>query len=144
MLTATIQITFDANDPDKLAEFWAAAIGYTLQPPPVGFDSWDAFLTAHNIDWQPGQASAIVDREGNRPRIYFQRVPETKSAKNRVHLDINAVGRRDITADDRRALLETEAARIVGLGGRRVRFSEQDDEIWMVMADPEGDEFCIQ
>ena len=93
MPAPSIQITLDAADPDALARFWAETLGYKLQDPPSGFDSWDEFLEANNLGHLRGNASAIVDPEGARPRLFFQRVPEGKTAKNRVHLDINLVGK---------------------------------------------------
>jgi hypothetical protein len=103
-LTNTVQITFDANDVDRLAEFWADALGYVLQPPPDGFDSWEAFLDERGIpEEERGQLAAIVDPAGVGPRILFQLVPEGKVAKNRVHLDVNTATR----------------VRIVNLGSRR-------------------------
>ncbi len=139
-----IQITFDARDPDALAQFWAQALGYEVQPPPEGFDSWEKWLEANNLQHMTGHASAIVDPDGARPRIYFQRVPESKSAKNRVHLDVNVVGRRDVSTEERRAALEREADRLVRLGASRTGLYEEPGEMWMVMADPEGNEFCLQ
>ena len=86
-----IQVTFDCGDPAALAEFWAAALGYVLQPPPPGFDSWDAALDAWGVPAdRRNDRSALVDPDGAGPRVFFQRVPEGKTAKNRVHLDVRA------------------------------------------------------
>lgn len=79
-----------------------------------------------------------------RPRIYFQRVPEAKVARNRVHLDLNVVGRRAATGDERRELLAAEAERLVSLGAGAELVWGEDHEIWVVMTDPEGNEFCLQ
>lgn len=68
-----VQVTFDAHDPGKLAEFWALALGYILEPPPKGFDSWPDF--ARSIDLPEDQwndYSAVVDPDGKGPRLYFQ------------------------------------------------------------------------
>ena len=76
------QVTFDANDPAGLADFWALALGYEIQPPPRGFDSWDDWATGMGIpeeNWN--DARALVDPTGEGPRIFFQRVPEGKTAK---------------------------------------------------------------
>ena len=90
-----IQVTFDCADPDKLARFWAEALDYILQPPPDGFDSWDAFLESIGVpEDERDTASAVVDPDGQGPRLLFQVVPEGKSAKNRVHLDVNVGGGR--------------------------------------------------
>ncbi|MEV6242179.1 VOC family protein [Lentzea sp. NPDC051838] len=127
-----IQVTMDAADPAKLAGFWAEALGYVVQPPPPGFDSWEAFAEANNIPadrWN--DYSAIIDPEGKGPRFFFQRVPEGKTAKNRVHLDVNA----GLEAVDR----------LVALGATKVEeFDRGPMGRWVVMLDPEGNEFCVQ
>jgi len=84
-MATDIQLVFDTADPDAQARFWAAALGYTIQDPPQGFDTWEAFLTAQGVpeeEWN--SASAITDPDGKGPRIYFQKVPEGKAAKNRA------------------------------------------------------------
>jgi hypothetical protein len=84
-----VQITFDCGDPATLAEFWADALGYRLQDPPPGFRTWDEALAAMNVPPERrNDASALIDPEGAGPRLFFQRVPEGKQAKNRVHLDV--------------------------------------------------------
>jgi catechol 2,3-dioxygenase-like lactoylglutathione lyase family enzyme len=92
-MAVAIQITFDCADPDRLAHFWADVLGYELDTPPAGYDSWEAWLTERGVpesEWN--RASAVSDPDGHGPRIYFQRVPEPKERKNRVHLDVNAAG----------------------------------------------------
>ncbi len=94
-MATSVQITFDCHDPDALAHFWAELLGYQLDPPPPGYDSWEAWLVEQGIpesDWN--MASAVSDPEGRGPRIFFQHVPEPKQLKNRVHLDVNAGGPR--------------------------------------------------
>ena len=77
-----IQITFDCRDADRMSEFWALALDYTLQPPPAGFDTWEAFLDANEIPRpDPGSVSAVVDPDEKGPRLLFLRVPEGKVAK---------------------------------------------------------------
>jgi catechol 2,3-dioxygenase-like lactoylglutathione lyase family enzyme len=130
-----IQVTFDCADPARLAAFWASALGYELQRPPEGYDSWPAFLAEIGVpesEW--GTRNACVDPEGKGPRLFFQQVPEPKSAKNRVHLDVN-VGRERVDA---------EVERLVGEGARVVRRVEQMGERWVVLSDPEGNELCLQ
>ena len=144
-MTTTIQLVFDCADPDRMATFWAAALGYRLQPPPGDFDSWDAFLDSIGVpDEQRHDASAIIDPDGGRPRIFFQRVPEPKAAKNRLHLDISASGgTHDIAA--RKHAVDAEVARLKALGATDERGSiEKLGEYWVRMNDPEGNEFCVQ
>jgi hypothetical protein len=114
-----------------------------LQPAPDGFESWEDFLRRHGIPEERwNDASAIVDPEGAGPRIYFQRVPEAKASKNRVHLDVNvSVG---LQGDAGTRRVREEAERIAGLGATQVRVFDERDEYWIVMQDPEGNEFCVQ
>ncbi|MGS2648353.1 VOC family protein [Streptosporangium sp. LJ11] len=140
-----IQLTFDADDPPSLAAFWAEALGYRLQPPPEGFDSWEAWANAQGIpEEQHSDRSAIVDPDEGRPRFYFQRVPEGKTAKNRLHLDVNVGGPPGTPLEERRKLVEAEVGRLAALGAVEVRTVEEHGEYWTVMTDPEGNEFCLQ
>ena len=84
--------------------------------------------------------SAIVDPDGKGPRIFFQRVPEGKTVKNRVHLDVRSAP--GLEGDERLAALEAEAARLAPLGATKVEVRE-DEEHLIVMQDPEGNEFCL-
>jgi len=140
-----VQITFDCADPAALAAFWAEALGYRVQGPPPGFASWDEALDAMGVPAERrNDASAVVDPEGTGPRLFFQRVPEGKQAKNRVHLDVRAAPGLD--GADRMAALEAEADRLVALGARRVERHEPAPPLGaghIVMTDPEGNEFCL-
>ncbi|GAB98699.1 hypothetical protein GONAM_02_02230 [Gordonia namibiensis NBRC 108229] len=144
-MSREIQVTFDCADPAALAAFWAEVLGYRIQAPPAGFDTWDAALEAMGVpEERRNDASAVVDPDGRGPRIFFQRVPEGKTAKNRVHLDIRAAP--GLAGDDRMASHEAEAARLVALGARRVRRVEPAPPLGaghIVMLDPEGNEFCL-
>ena len=117
----------DANDPQRLAEFWAAALGYILEP---GYDY--------------PEGASIVDPDGVGPAIGFLRVPEPKTSKNRLHIDIRVAGsdEHDAAAIQR---MRTKAAELVKLGAVQVR-----EEFWapgvlanVIMLDPEGNEFCV-
>lgn len=137
-----VQVTFDCENPRAVAEFWKAALGYVDPPVPPGFDSWDA-LDATLPEDQRGARWACQDPEGAGPRLFFQRVPEHKSVKNRVHLDVR-VGT-GLRGDERLAALEAEAARLERHGATRVRLLEADGfgESCLVMQDVEGNEFCL-
>jgi hypothetical protein len=87
---------------------------------------------------------AIEDPDGVRPRIFFQRVPEPKAAKNRVHLDVNVGGGREVSSEERVARVRADVARLEALGATKVREAEQLGDFWIVMLDPEGNEFCLQ
>ena len=139
------QLTFDAHDPGALSRFWAEAIGYPLQDPPPPFETWDEALEAWGVpEERRNDASALVDPEGTGPRIFFQRVPEGKTAKNRVHLDVRAAP--GLEGEERMAALEAEAERLVALGAVRVERHEPAPPMgagFLVMRDPEGNEFCL-
>jgi len=141
-----IQVVFDCADPDRLARFWATALHYRVQDPPDGFTSWEAWLADAGVpesEWN--SASAIVDPDGAGPRIYFQRVPEGKVVKNRVHLDLNASSKREVGSDEGRRRAEAEVERLRSEGATVVRpGGEERGEYWVVMQDPEGNEFCVQ
>lgn len=139
----TFQVTFDCADPAQLSAWWAEVLGYQVQPPPSGFDTWPAFLEAQGVPkdrWN--SASAIVDPAGVGPRVFFQQVPEPKTVKNRVHLDLQSGGPLSDPLDVRRARTEEEAARLEKLGATRVGANEGLGVYWVVMRDPEGNEFC--
>jgi catechol 2,3-dioxygenase-like lactoylglutathione lyase family enzyme len=137
-----VQVTFDCADPERVARFWCEVLGYVVPPPPPGFDSWDAFDRSLPAERQ-GSAFACMDPTGAGPRLFFQRVPEGKVVKNRVHLDVR-VGT-GLAGDDRVAALEAECARLTALGGTKVRLMLADgfDESCLVMQDVEGNEFCL-
>jgi catechol 2,3-dioxygenase-like lactoylglutathione lyase family enzyme len=144
-MATQVQVTFDCADPAGLSTFWAAALGYRLQDPPEGFATWEAFLTDLGVpedEWN--SASAVVDPDGEGPRLYFQRVPEPKAAKNRVHLDLNVGGPLGTPLDERKAAVDREVKRTIDLGAAVVREVEERGEFWVVMRDPEGNEFCLQ
>lgn len=140
-----VQVTFDCADPSAQAQFWAAAVGYVVQPPPPPFESWDQALEAWGVPESERNArSAIVDPDGAGPRFFFQKVPEGKTAKNRVHLDVRAAP--GLVGDERMAALETECERLTGLGASRMNRVEPDGAMvagFIVMRDPEGNEFCL-
>jgi len=141
----TVQITFDCADPAALCAFWVEVLGYQLQPPPPGFDNWDDFLESVGVPPEARNSrSAALPSEGDGPRLFFQQVPEGKSAKNRVHLDVRAAP--GLEGEQRMAALEAEAERLGALGATRVRRFEPGQEMsagFIVMADPEGNEFCL-
>ncbi|AXB47145.1 VOC family protein [Amycolatopsis albispora] len=116
-----VQVTFDCADPGRVARFWCEVLGYV--PSPDGF--------------------ACSDPSGGGPRLYFQRVPEKKVVKNRVHLDVR-VGT-GLVGDERLAALQTECARLMDLGAVcvRVLYADEENESCIVMQDVEGNEFCL-
>lgn len=122
----SFQVTFDCAEPVHVARFWAETLGYGAE-----------------YDDEHGGWAAALDPTGVGPRLYFQRVPEGKVVKNRVHLDVR-VGT-GLVGEERLAALEAECARLVALGAARVRLLRADgvNESCLVMQDIEGNEFCL-
>jgi predicted enzyme related to lactoylglutathione lyase len=113
-MTATIGLVLDCTDPDALARFWSAALGYT------------------NVG-SAGNYVMLVDADGVRPKLLLQAVTEPKTAKNRMHLDIET------------SHVDDEIARLEELGARRLEDDARSEHgtTWVIMADPEGNEFCV-
>lgn len=151
-MSLAVQITFDCHDPAALSLFWRDVLGYVHPAPPgvqlaPGEDplaAWDAFLDQHGVPVeQRRSSSALEDPDGTGPRLFFQQVPEGKQAKNRLHLDVRAAP--GLRGDDRMAALEAEAERVCALGATRVQRFEPADMSngFIVLQDPEGNEFCL-
>jgi hypothetical protein len=152
-MSRQIQVTFDAHDPAALSTFWRDVLGYVHPGPPgvevpPGTDplaAWGEFLERVGVPVdQRNTRSAIEDPDGDGPRLFFQQVPEDKVAKNRVHLDVRAAP--GLRGEERMAALEAECDRLVKLGATRVHRSEPAPPMSMgfiVMTDPEGNEFCL-
>ncbi|MDG9721671.1 VOC family protein [Streptomyces sp. DH41] len=137
-----VQITFDCANPERLARFWCEVLGYVVPPPPEGFATWEDFDRALPPE-QQGSAFACVDPSGAGPRLFFQRVPEGKVVKNRVHLDVRAGT--GLVGEERLATLQAECDRLVALGAtcERVMVADEYNESCIVMRDIEGNEFCL-
>jgi hypothetical protein len=136
----TFQVVVDCADPHRLARFWSAAIDYAIE------DNNDQILglieqglvTREETMEIDGRlffkvAVALNDPAGKRPRLLFQVVPERKTVKNRVHLDLRVPA--DSHAD--------EVKRLKGLGATWLWNGRQGPHTWATMADPEGNEFCV-
>ena len=148
-----IQVTFDAHDPRALSSFWRDVLGYVHPGPPgvelpEGADplaAWDDVLARLGVPPdRRNTRSAIEDPAGHGPRLFFQQVPEAKIAKNRLHLDVRAAP--GLQGDERMTALEAECERLVALGATRLRRDEPEPPMsagHIVMADPEGNEFCL-
>jgi catechol 2,3-dioxygenase-like lactoylglutathione lyase family enzyme len=144
-MAKSIQVTIDCADPAKLGDFWAVALDYRQPDPPGDFDTWPDFLRAQGVpESEFNSANALEDPDGVGPRIFFQRVPEPKSGKNRLHVDVNAGGPRGTPEEERAARVGETVERLVAAGATKVEERSQRGERWVVMLDPEGNEFCVQ
>jgi hypothetical protein len=144
-MSRTVQVTFDCADPGRLAGFWNEVLDYRYDSPPAGFATWDEALDHLGVPVEDrNNASASVDPDGRGPRLFFQKVPEGKSAKNRLHLDVRAAP--GLQGDERMAALEAECERLIALGATRVQRHEPAPPMsagHIVMEDPEGNVFCL-
>ncbi|MEU3718733.1 VOC family protein [Streptomyces californicus] len=137
-----VQITFDCASPQRVARFWCEVLGYVVPPPPQGFDTWDAYEQSR-LPEKRDSGFVCQDPNGVGPRMYFQRVPEGKVVKNRVHLCVR-VGT-GLVGAERLAALEAERDRLIPLGAEceRVLLADEQNESCIVMRDIEGNEFCL-
>ena len=136
------QVTFDAQHAPTLAAFWALALDdYEYQPPPPGFETWDEFADSIEIpEDEREDIAAIVDTTGVGPRILFLKVPESKTSKNRVHLDVVASSPDDPNHADH---VNAKVAQLLEAGATETARHDQYGSEWVVMRDPEGNEFCV-
>jgi hypothetical protein len=141
------QLVIDCADPDRLARFWAAALGYELAPPPAGFSTWNDYYRDLGIpeDELAAGADRISDPDGHGPNIWFQVVPANKTVKNRLHLDIHASGQRTDPLETRKQRVDAEASRLADLGATITGALQQEglDHYAVGMRDPEDNEFDI-
>lgn len=140
------QLTIDANDPPRLARFWAQALGWSGSPP-AGDEPWQAHYRAR-LGERAAFEERLFDPSGRPPAVWFQQVPEGKAGKNRLHLDLYPTGRDGrLSFAERVRLVEETVDRLTALGAtvdHRVRHEDPDDaEYYVVMHDPEGNEFCV-
>ncbi|WNV76160.1 VOC family protein [Geodermatophilus sp. DSM 44513] len=136
-----VQVAVDCAGPHELADFWADALGWEVEPQDEAFirrmveagHADESHTTRHRgaLVWR--SATAIRSPDPGRPRILFQAVPEGKAGKNRLHLDVRVAAE----------LRDREVARLVGLGARELWRAAQGPHEWVTLADPEGNEFCV-
>ena len=124
-------IVFDCRDAAPLARFWSAVLGWDVAP----YDEAELDRLARKGVYDPEDDPSVMlepPEDSDLPVIFFTEVPEERAGKNRVHLNLTA-------ADDH----EAEIERLETLGARLRNWVEEDGEIWAVMMDPEGNEFCV-
>jgi hypothetical protein len=143
-----LQITVDCHDPGAQVAFWCLALGYRPKPAPEGFDTWRAwYLSVGVAEDELGDGDCqdrIEDPTGKGPSIWFQPVPEPKTVKNRVHLDIRLSEGRAVPVEQRARLVEDTAAELEAAGATRLRLLDATTGHYaVVMQDPEGNEFCL-
>ncbi len=144
-MSHSVQIVIACDDPARMSEFWSGALGYIVQPPPPGFDTWDDFADSVGIPVEKrNDINAVVDPDGSGPRILFERWDGGKPNK-RVHIDVNAIANRELGPEERENRLAEERERLEDLGATFHRVaSGMAGETWMEMFDVEGNWFCVQ
>jgi hypothetical protein len=144
-MTTPWSLTIDCARPSLVAAFWALALGYVEPPPPNGFATWEDWFRQQGVpesEWDDG--AYLVDPDGMRPRLSFMRVPESKAAKNRLHLDVRAGGGRETPWDVRWPRVLATVERLTQAGATVVQEYELDGKPdHILMRDPEGNEFCV-
>ncbi|RFU22268.1 VOC family protein [Geodermatophilus marinus] len=140
-MATDVQIVVDCADPHGLADWWAEALGWQVEPQDESVIRGAVAAGAATEEETSTHRGALVWRSGaalrspdpGRPRVLFQLVPEAKTVKNRVHLDLHV-------GEDRR---EPEVARLVAAGATELHRASQGPFSWVTLADPEGNEFCV-
>ena len=142
-----IGLTFDCADPDTLARFWMLALRYVEKPPPPDFATWSDYYRSIGVpeDELEDGLDLIMDPDDIGPRVWFQKVPEGKTAKNRLHIDLNISGGRAVGPEVRKNQVDSEVSRLVDAGASILRVLDDPtvDHYAVVLADPEGNEFCV-
>jgi len=137
------QVTVDSGDPHGLADWWAETLGWQVEPQDEAFirrmisagHAADSDTKLHNgaLVWKAGAAIRHPEGTERAPRVLFQLVPEAKTVKNRVHLDVR------IGADD----VDRAVAGLTARGAKFLHTGQQGPYSWVTLADPEGNEFCV-
>jgi catechol 2,3-dioxygenase-like lactoylglutathione lyase family enzyme len=144
-MTTPWTLTFDCTDVERMRSFWQTALGYVAPRPPEGWSTWEDFLRDQGVpeeEWHAG--GGLDDPDGALPDISFLRVPERKSAKNRLHFDLQVSGGRHVDQGERERLIEETVSRLVAAGGVVQRRDDGPNGLdHVVMEDPEGNEFCV-
>ncbi|MFF9623687.1 VOC family protein [Streptomyces griseosporeus] len=147
----TLQLVIDCADPQRLVRFWADALGYVPEPAPGGHATWRAYWEAMGVpddELPPGAGEtpeSIVDPAGRGPRVWFQQVPEAKTGKNRLHLDLKVGGGRDVPLADRMVRVDAAVERLTRAGATVLRITDAPEmgHYAALLQDPEGNEFCV-
>ncbi|MFL6140102.1 MAG: VOC family protein [Frankiaceae bacterium] len=142
------QLTIDCANPDRVARFWATALGYEPAPPPAGYETWTDYWRMVGVPEEElgdGGIDRLVDPKGAGPNVWFQQVPETKTIKNRWHLDILVSDGRSAPIERRKQQVDAEVERLTAAGATTLRVLHEDsiDHYAVVMQDPEGNELCL-
>ena len=137
-MAVRIELTLDCANAARLAAFWKLALGYQDEPPPAPFATRLEWLQAADSEAGPDDGAWLHDPDGIGPRLSLLRVPEPKVAKNRLHLDLRVAGTG--SPEERWARITKEVDRLTAAGATVLQPFPAHH---VVMADPEGNEFCV-
>ncbi len=142
------QLTIDSHRPSRLVAFWQPLLGYEVPAPPQPYATWRDWYVSVGVPAEEIEGDGtdrLVPPDDKGVAIWFQPVPEGKTIKNRLHLDLRVTRGRAVSRAARRADIERVVAEVQARGGALIRWSEdeQADHVYAVMADPEGNEFCL-
>ena len=144
-MTTAWSLTIDCADVSAVAPFWMLALGYAERPPPAGWGSWEDWLAAQGVpeeEWH--DVAYLADPEGRLPSVSFLRVPEPKTVKNRVHLDLQVSGGRDVPPQVREERIRAKVAELVAAGGTIAWEAPGPAGLdHVTVRDPEGNELCV-
>ncbi len=140
-------LTVDCANPERLIRFWTETLGYKVEGPPGGFDSWWSYWKSKGLPDEENYArnDSIFDPSGAGPRTWFHQVPEKKVVKNRLHLDLHESEGREVPRDIRKKRLDAAAEQRVALGAEILEVSDDPeiDHYGVLMRDSEGNEFDV-
>jgi hypothetical protein len=138
-MTANFDLTFDCTDAQRLADFWKLALGYVDEPPPAPFTTREEWFASFGLpeDDSMDDGAWLCSPDGVGPRISILKVPEPKTAKNRLHIDIRVSAQG--SQEERWGRIRAESERLAAAGATVV----EECDGHLVMADPEGNEFCV-
>ena len=144
MAARNFEVTFDAKNSKALAAFWMEALGYEPMGPPVGYDSWEDWRIAMELSEEEMDEGATIAAPDGSRYITFLNVPEPKTAKNRVHLDLDVLPDRKAPVLEQKAIMNAEIERLEKLGATKLYDQLVGGHYRVTMADPEGNEFCLR
>ena len=143
-MARNFEVTFDARDSKSLAAFWMEALGYEPMGAPKGYRSWEEWRIANELTEEEMDEGATITAPDGSRYITFLNVPEPKTAKNRMHLDLDVLPDRKAPEPEQRAILGAEVERLTKLGARKLYDASIGGHYRVTMADPEGNEFCLR
>ncbi|NKY59945.1 VOC family protein [Nocardia flavorosea] len=141
-MSRQFQVVIDCHDPDRMAAFWSAALGYRVDPVPDGYDNWMEYQIGQGYAENERVRFAAVHNPQGPERLCFLGVPESKTVKNRLHLDIQATLPDDSPARNIERV-DTLVAELRRLGGTAQRTGRERGQYFVTMTDVEGNEFCV-